>query len=132
MTNVVVVNKSTKVTEAQVKAMTRACATQLRYHASPAWGLHTVPVTYAANETLAPPGSWVLAVLDDSDQADALGWHTEDQGDLVYGRVFASPVLDNGGDVLTKPLSVASVLSHEVLETFVDPHVNLWADDGKG
>jgi hypothetical protein len=24
------------------------------------------------------------------------------------------------------------VLSHEVLEMFVDPHCNLWANDGKG
>lgn len=132
MTNICLVNKSTLVTDTEVRAMTSACAAQLRQHASPLLGLLPVPVTYLAHEQDAPAGSWVLAVLDDPDQAGALGWHTEDQGDLVYGRVFARPVLDNGGDVLTKPLSVASVASHEVLECFADPHVCLWADDGQG
>lgn len=129
---IVVQNKSTLVNNDAVMTMTRACATQVRYHAAPAWKLQPVPVIYMNAGSDVPPGSWVISVLDDADQADALGWHTEDQGDVIYGRVFAKPVLDHGGDALTQPLSVASVLSHEVLETFVDPHVNLLADDTKG
>lgn len=135
MTNLYVVNQSTSVSNADVQAMTRACAHQLRYDAAPFFGLAPMPVTYISASNLkaqAAPGSWVISVLDDPDQADALGWHTEDQGDLIYGRVFAKPVLDNGGDALTKALSVASVLSHEVLETFADPRCNLWADGGRG
>jgi hypothetical protein len=107
--------------------MTRACATQLKYHAAPAWGKTPIPVVYATTEATAPPGSWVIGIFDDSDQAGALGWHTV-EGDVVYGRVFARPVLTHGGDALTKKLSVASVLSHEVLETFVDPFCNDYAD----
>ncbi|HVI77658.1 MAG TPA: hypothetical protein VM715_05750 [Candidatus Acidoferrum sp.] len=132
MTNIVVVNKSTLVKDSEVQLMTRACAHQLRYDAAPIWGLLPIPVTYHASEQTAPPGSWVIAVMDDSDQAGALGWHTEESGELIYGRVFARPVLEHGGDVLASDLSVASVLSHEVLETFVDPRCNLWADSGKG
>jgi hypothetical protein len=134
MTNIVVTNQSTTVSDGDVQTMTRAVAAQVKLHAAPLWAIEPVPVTYLPKESLqtAPPGSWVIAVLDDPDQADALGWHTEQQGGVVYGRVFARPVLDNGGDALTKQLSVASVLSHEVLETFVDPHVNLWADAGNG
>src|SRR5215469_10773978 len=94
-----VVNKSTVVTDDDVKVMVRAVAHQLR---------------------------------DDAAQQDALGWHTENQGEVIFGRVFARPVLSNGGDALTKPLSVATVLSHEVLETFCDPYCNLWADNGSG
>jgi hypothetical protein len=130
-----VVNKSTLCTDAEVKAMVQAVAHQLRYDAAPLWGKSPSPVVYASTEADAQPGSWVIAVLDNADQADqsgALGWHTEDQGEAIYGRVFAGPVLDNGGDVLHAQLSVASVLSHEVLETFVDPNVNLWADMGNG
>src|SRR6266536_53666 len=129
---ITVVNKSTLVSDDDVKQMTRACAAQLRLHAAPLWGRRVIPVVYSSTEADAPPGAWVVAILDDPDQADALGWHTEDQGELIFGRVFARPVLDNGGDALTKPLSVASVLSHEVLETYVDPNVNLWADRGDG
>jgi hypothetical protein len=127
-----VVNKSSLCTNSEVKAMVRAVAHQVRYHAAPLWGKTPIPVVYISTAADAQPGSWVIAVLDDSDQSGDLGWHTEKQGDVVYGRVFARPVFDNGGDALHKPLSVASVLSHEVLETFVDPNVNLWADMGKG
>lgn len=112
--------------------MTRACASQVQKHAAPAWGQLPIPVVYAATEKDAPPGAWVIAVLDNADQADALGWHTESEGDLIFGRVFAAPVLDHGGRVLSGSLSVSAVLSHEVLETLVDPHVNLWADDQNG
>jgi hypothetical protein len=122
---------STLVKSTDVALMTRACWAQLQSHAAPAWRLSPMPVVYATSAAAAPPGSWVIGVFDDADQAGDLGWHTEDKG-VIYGRVFARPVLDNGGDALTKPLSIASVLSHEVLETFVDPSCNRWADvDGR-
>jgi len=127
-----IINQSTLVSDADVKTMTRAVAHQVRYDACPIFGLTPVPVVYAKDAESAPPGSYVISILDDSDQEGALGWHTEDGGDVIYGRVFARPVLDNGGDALTKELSVASVLSHEVLETLADPHANLWADNGRG
>jgi hypothetical protein len=127
-----IINQSTLVSDADVKLMTRAVAHQVRYDAAPIFGLTPVPVVFATSAEAAPPGSYVIAILDDPDQAGALGWHTEDQGDIVYGEVFARPVLDNGGDALTRQLSIASVLSHEVLETLCDPHANLWADNGHG
>jgi hypothetical protein len=127
---ITVVNKSTLVSNADVQYMVRACAWQLRYHAAPAWGKVPIPVVYAASEATAPPGSWVIGVFDDSDQAGALGWHDLAKGDVVYGRVFARPVLTHGGNALTAPLSVASVLSHEVLETFcVAPDTRVLTDD---
>ena len=132
MTVISVVNKSTLVSNTDVQLMVRACAWQLRYHAAPAWGKAPIPVMYSPTEATAPPGSWVLGVFDNSDQAGALGWHDLGVGDIVYGRVFAEPVLSHGGNALTASLSIASVLSHEVLETFVDPYCNLYADkDGR-
>lgn len=61
-----------------------------------------------------------------------LGFHTEDQGGKLWGVVAAKPELDNGAKVTTGDWSVSSVLSHEVLEMFIDPNCNLWANDGKG
>jgi hypothetical protein len=128
---ITVVNKSKLVTNGDVQLMTRACWKQLRDHAAPAWRMWPMPVVYAASEASAPPGSWVIGIFDDADQAGVLGWHWEQNG-VIFGRVFARPVLDNGGDALHKPLSVSSVLSHEVLETFVDPSCNRMADmDGR-
>jgi hypothetical protein len=127
---IAVVNKSTLVTDADVAVMVRAVGYQLRHHAAPAWGIPPMSVRHVDDEIAAPAGSCVIAILDDADQAGDLGWHTEGPGGVVYGRVFARPVLDNGGHALDGDLSVSSVLSHEVLETAFDRHVNLWADAG--
>lgn len=125
---ITVVNLSTLVSNADVQTMVRACWTQLRDHAAPRWRLNPMAVVYAADANSAPPGSWVIAVLNDADQAGALGCHDVTNNDVINGKVFVRPVLDNGGNALTASLSVASVLSHEVLETFVDPYCNVWHD----
>lgn len=132
MTSIIVINKSTVVRNADVQTMARACAAQINLHAAPAWGKTPIPVIYSSTPQDAAPGSWVIAILDNPDQANALGWHTESQGEVIFGRVFAKPVLDNGGAVFSGALSISSVLSHEVVETFCDPNVNLWADSGRG
>jgi hypothetical protein len=109
--------------------MARACATQLRLHVSPLWNKAPVPVVFLSRKEDAPPGAWVLGLLDDSDQAGALGWHSVSEDGLYYGRFFARPVLSNGGNALTnKKLSIASVASHEVVELFCDPACNLYAE----
>ena len=129
---ITVINQSTLITNEQTQLMVRACWTQVKDHAAPRWRLNPMAVVYAPDAKSAPPGSWVIALLNDADQADALGYHDVTSGDVIYGKVFARPVLDNGGDALSLPLSVASVLSHEVLETFVDPFCNVWHDSYKG
>jgi hypothetical protein len=129
---IAVVNESTLVSDPDTQLMVRAVAHQLRYHAAPQWDKHYAAVVFYADKTQVPPMAATIAVLDDSDQAGALGWHDEAQGSAFFGRVFARPVLDNGGDSLTKPLSVASVLSHEVLELFVDPTCRGYEDMGNG
>jgi hypothetical protein len=132
VTFIAVVNKSTNVSDHDTSAMVRACSRQLHRDAAPAWGLQPVPVVFYKDEEAVPPGAWLMALLDDADQADTLGWHTEEQGELIYGRVFTNPVLENGGSALSGALSVSSVLSHEVLEIYGDPRVNMWADNGYG
>lgn len=129
---IAVLNQSTLVKSNDVSLMARACATQIKMHAAPAWDRNPAAVVFYEAKGMVPPGASIITVLDDADQAGALGWHTEARGGVVYGRVFARPVIKAGGDALTRPLSVASVLSHEVVELFVDPNVNLWADDGTG
>jgi hypothetical protein len=131
VTVIVVQNHSTRVTDAQVDVATRACATQVRHDVAPEWGVKPVSVIHLANTAPVPAGAYVIGVFDNSDQADALGWHTKD-GNAIYGKVFASPVLDNGGTVLQGQLPVATVLSHEVLEAYLDPRVQLWAQDNGG
>lgn len=132
MTFIGVINQSTRVTSDEVYQMVVACDYQARYHAAPHFGMLPPAVAYLKDPSQAPPGAWVISVLDNADQAGDLGWHTEAEGGLIYGRVFAGPVLDNGGVPLNGQLSVCSVLSHEILESLADPHCNMFCDAGTG
>jgi hypothetical protein len=107
--------------------MVSAVATQVHDHFSPAWQIPPNPVTYLKRGAPSPAQGALLTIVDNPDQAGVLGWHTEGAHGVIYGYVFAAPVLDNGGQVLTgATYTVAATLSHEVLETIADPHVNLW------
>jgi hypothetical protein len=120
-----VVNESTKATDAEVKAWTDACAYQLTHQVAPAYGRKPVKVAFLPKATHAPAGAWVLAVLDDPDQAGALGYHSVDDMGRVYGRVFVGVCLQYG-------VPVSTTLSHEIVETYCDPRVDMWRDSGKG
>ena len=125
-----VVNRSTLVSDADCYTMWRATSEQLRLHVAPAWGMLPMESVFVTTAGQVPEGYYPVYVLDDPDMANALGYHTEDPGGKVYGRVFAAPVLKSGGTVLTGDSSVSATLSHEVIELFVDISVNLWADRG--
>lgn len=132
MTYIAVVNHSTRVPAHELDLMVRAVAHQLRNDVSPVWGLKPVNVIrHDAKDTTIPVGAYVIGIYDDADQANALGYHTENAG-YIYGKVFAAPVLDNGGTLIEGALSVSAVLSHEVLETYVDPRAQLWAASENG
>lgn len=128
-----VVNKSSQVSDADVKTMTLACSKQLAIHVAPLHNLPTVAVTFLAKG--APPPSKqarVITVMDTLDDAEALGYHTEDAGDHIWGVVGTKAAMDQGAKALTGQYSISSVLSHEVIELFGDARINLWADNGRG
>lgn len=119
------INHSTVVTDAQVKAWCAAVDTQVSRDAAPAWGIKAVPVRFLSAASHAPAGAWVVVVMDDADQAGALGYHSTDRYGRVYGRVFAKTCLTYG-------IVPSSTFSHEVLEIVGDPGVDMWADTGQG
>ena len=61
-----------------------------------------------------------------------LGYHTEDPGGKLWGVVAANRSSTTAARPTTGDWSVSSVLSHEVLEMYIDPNCNLWANDGQG
>lgn len=128
---ILLINQSKLVSAADAQAMALLCDKQLRRDVAPAWG--KVPwgvALFAGDLSHLPAGSLPIVLLDDSDQAGALGWHTEERGKL-FGRVFARPTLEDGGSVLgtaDNANAVIVTLSHEVAEAFVDPYCNAWWD----
>ncbi len=132
MTLIAVINESTIVSNEDVRKMTGAVQKQITWHVAPAYGTKDMAVAFFADKTKVPSNAWVVSILDNSTQAGALGYHSEDN-DKVDAFIFVKPVLDNGGVVLrdlnnNQNVSVASVLSHEVCEMFGDRYANLWAD----
>ncbi len=126
-------NLSTLVSAQDAYDMALLVNRQARDHVAPAWGMLPPTVRYLASSV--KPQYHVdaeIAILDDADQAGDLGWHTEDSGGVVYGRVFARPVLGNGGNALTANLSVCSVLSHEVIEVLGDAACDAWRQRADG
>ena|SRR5438046_1280862 len=127
-----VINQSTRFSDQDAATATTACAAQLRLHVAPLWDMVPASAVFYADAAAVPSSADLLVLLDDADQAGALGYHDETPDGRPYARVFVGPVLDNGGAPLQGTLTVSSVISHEVCEWFGDRFVNLWADDGRG
>ena len=126
---IAILNQSTLVADADVAAMTEAIATQIQFDAAPVWDRAPAAVVFYTDPTAVPAGAYGVAVVDaiQDQPTGVLGYHTQ-----MWGVVAAQPELTNGGQVMTGDWSVSSTLSHEVLEMFIDPACNLWADNGQG
>ena len=56
-------------------------------HFAPAWGVDAALILVVAGAK-PPSGSWWLVILDDSDQAGALGYHDLTDEAMPLGKVF--------------------------------------------
>ncbi len=115
-----------------VLVIAQAVSKQLHYHAAPAWAASPWSCIYYPDAASVPASAFRLWLLDDSDAAGALGYHDQDPQGQPYGRVFVKPILDSGGDIMTRSNSVSVTVSHEALEIFGDPQANLWAQMNDG
>src|SRR5271170_4739472 len=117
MPTIAVVNESTVATDADIAAMVPSLQKQISNDFSPLWDLD-------AKLVFVPKGDkpalldWQMVILDDSDQAGALGYHDLTPAYKPMGKVFARADLQAGDK-----LSVT--ISHELLEILADPYVNL-------
>ena len=131
---IAILNQSTVVADTDVATMTEAIASQVQFDVAPIWDRAPAAVVFYTDPTAVPTAAHGIAIVDTiQDQPKGvLGFHTEGPGGKLWGVVAAKPALDHGGRATTGDWSVSSLLSHEVLEMFVDPNCNLWANDGKG
>jgi len=111
----------------KVSLIAQAVSKQLRLHAAPAWAALPWTCALYQDPNLVPRSAYRLWLLDDADTAGALGYHDQDPHGFPYGKVFVNPILDSGGDLMSTANSISVTVSHESLEMFGDPEVNLWA-----
>ena len=112
-----VINESTVLSDTDVATAVAALQKQVTNDFSPVWGTDA-ELTIVAKGTTPPNGNWWLVLLDDSDQANALGYHDLTTEGLPIGKVFAGSDLKSG-------TSWTVTASHELLEMLGDPNVNL-------
>lgn len=112
-----VINASSALSDAAVRAAIPALQTQVTRDVSPVWGTDASLVFVPAGM---PPvaGSWWLVVLDNSDSAGALGYHDLTDEGLPLGKAFAGADLQLG-------YQWTVTLSHELVEMLADPDINL-------
>jgi hypothetical protein len=127
------INKSTTVSDADVAAMAAACSKQIAQHIAPAHFMLPAPVLFLGKNTAAPPKqARIISIQDECDDPQALGYHTEDGSQHIWGVVGTKTVLSQGAKALLGPYAVSTIVSHEVAEMYIDPFCSGWFDNGQG
>jgi len=114
---IAVINSSTVLTDNQVSSVVPALQTQVHRDFAPAWGIDA-DLTFVPQDSSPAPGTWWLVILDQSDQAGALGYHDVTTEGLPLGKVFAGSDLQSG-------YQWTVTASHELLEMLGDPEIDL-------
>jgi hypothetical protein len=112
-----VINESTVLADADVVPVVAALQKQVTDDFRPVWGVDA-ELSIVPKGTQPPSGSWWLVLLDDSDQANALGYHDLTTEALPIGKIFAASDLKAG-------TSWTVTASNELLEMLGDPNINL-------
>jgi hypothetical protein len=112
-----VINESTVLADADVAPVVAALQKQVTNDFRPVWGTDA-ELSIVSKGSQPPSGNWWLVLLDDSDQANALGYHDLTSEGLPVGKVFAASDLKAG-------TSWTVTASHELLEMLGDPNINL-------
>ena len=119
MIKVAILNESTVVSDADAQTCVNALQKQVARDFFPLWGIDAQLNFHPSK--IAPADAWQLVILDDSDQADALGYHELTAQGLPLGKAFAASDIQAG-------TSWTITCSHELLEMLVDPDINTVAE----
>jgi hypothetical protein len=114
---VAVINATSVLTNAEVEQAMPALQTQVHRDFAPAWGIDA-DLSVVPKGKQPPAGMWWLALLDNSDQAGALGYHDVTSEGLPLGKVFAGTDKQYG-------YNWTVTASHELLEMLGDPEIDL-------
>jgi hypothetical protein len=125
MPNVVVINESAGVSDAQIEAMLPAFGEQWNRDLRPVWNVEPALFAFAPRSRAPPDGAWWVVFFDDSDQADALAYRDLTNEGLPLAKVFV-------GALLAAEASISVGATHAICEMAVDPWLNSAYQDGAG
>jgi hypothetical protein len=116
MDRIVIVNRSTCLSDDEVSAVVPALQAQVSQDFAPIWGIDAeIVFTRFPN-----PTGWLLEILDRTDVPGAGGYHVDEAG-RVSGKVFAMDAMQ-AGEAWTVDAS------HELLEMLADPTTDVMVD----
>lgn len=106
-----ILNQSTVMSDSQISPIISAIQKQINEDFSPIWELESIELNFVK---IPSNISWQIVILDNSDQAGALGYHELTADGLPLAKIFAK-------DDIQYNLSVSVTTSHETLEMLIDP-----------
>jgi hypothetical protein len=125
MPQIAIINESTAVADADVQKMLPAFDQQWNKDLVPIWGVDAATFTFVPAGQTPAPATWWLVFLDDSDQANALGYHDLTDDGHPVSKAFVK-------SILADKASVSVGASHELCEMAVDPWLNSAYQDPQG
>jgi hypothetical protein len=122
---IAITNQSSVLTDAEVKAVLPALQHQVTADFRAYWDIDATLIFMDKTAGMVA-GWWQIVILDDADQADALGYHELSSVGTPLGKIFARLDKQSGS-------SWTVTLSHELLEMLGDPDIDTvkQAADGK-
>lgn len=117
-------NESTVLTDAQVQAVIPAMQKQVTNDFRAFYSIDAT-LEWLPHGAALTPGWWQIVIVDDPEQAGALGFHELSSQGTPLGKVFAKLDIENKS-------SWTVTISHELLEMLGDPDINLCAQSGDG
>lgn len=118
---IALLNESTVVGDDEVAAIAKALQHQVNEDFRPIWGTNASVLAVPKGEKPSP-GTWWLVLLDNMDEAGALGYHDLTPDQLPIGKIGAKTDQEYGA-------AVSVTCSHELLEMLGDPLINLLVED---
>jgi hypothetical protein len=109
MIQIAVLNESTAISDADVRAMLQAFSQQWNVDLQPVWGVGDANFTFVPKDQSPATGTWWVVFLDDSDQADALAYHDLTNEGLRISKVFVKTILADKA-------SISVGATHEICE----------------
>lgn len=120
---IAIINESTVLQDSAILEAIPDLQVQISRDFAPRWGADATLV-FVPKGQKPDLSHWWLTILDDSDQAGALGYHDLTDGGLPLAKVFAKSDVQDG-------LSWTVTISHELLEMLGDPYINECTQEGQ-
>jgi len=113
---IAIVNRFDGVSDAEARRVVKALQIQVDRDFAPIWGVRA-KLQYVGLKETPDSDTWQLVILNNSDQAGALGYHELTRDGLPLGKIFAGTDIENG-------LQWSVTAAHELLEMLSDPWIN--------